>query len=203
MEPLQSIILVAAGLVAGAVLVGVAWYITRRRSDESYSKHLKDRFGPEYRRALKEHGSRREAERDLMEREQRADELAIRPLNPDDTEVFFSRWRTVQRRFVDEPGRALDEAHQLLEALMSQLGYPTRSYREEIELLSVHHPEAIDHYREAHRLHRERKEREESDTENQRLALIHYRELFAVLLDKPVDRIKRPTEGGARVSPRP
>jgi FtsZ-interacting cell division protein ZipA len=183
---LQTIALVAVGVVAGALIVGAVWMLMRERGAGSDSRHLKKRFGPEYDRAVDKHRSRREAELDLMSREQRARELTIRPLEPERVEQMRRSWHAVQRNFVDEPQTALASAHDLLERLMLELGYPTESYSDEVELISVHHPEAIDHYRDAHRLHYERARRDDT-TETRRQALLHYRELFAVLLDETVE----------------
>jgi len=87
----------------------------------------------------------------------------------------------VQAQFVDDPTNAIHEAHLLLAAVMHEQGYPTGKFDEECELLSVHHPATIQHYRAAHGLAAERA-RGEGDTEHLRQAMIHYRALFEDLL---------------------
>ena len=64
---------------------------------------------------------------------------------------------------------------------MREQGYPTGKFDDEVELLSVHHPATVQHYREAHRLADERAQGQ-SVTESLRLAMIHYRALFEDLL---------------------
>jgi hypothetical protein len=54
----------------------------------------------------------------------------------------------------------------------------------------VHHPAAVQHYREAHRLADERAHGQ-SATEHLRLAMIHYRGLFEDLLHLGVKRETR------------
>jgi hypothetical protein len=64
---------------------------------------------------------------------------------------------------------------------MREQGYPTGKFEEEVELVSVHHPATVQHYRAAHDLAAERA-RGEGDTEHLRQAMIHYRALFEDLL---------------------
>ena len=61
-------------IVVAAVLIVLTTANRRRR--------LRERFGPEYDRAVTERGSRREAEAELAERERHVRELDIRPLSP-------------------------------------------------------------------------------------------------------------------------
>jgi len=168
------LIVIAIALVA----LGAGIYITQRQR----SRQLRTHFGPEYDRALEGFGQPRAAERALRERAKRVDKLEIRPLPVRRREELWNRWQAVQSQFVDDPVTAIREAHTLLSTVMRDQGYPTGKFDEEAELLSVHHPSAVQHYREAHRLADERA-RGESATEHLRLAMIHYRALFADLLN--------------------
>src|SRR5580692_3172943 len=86
-----SIIVIA--IVAIAVLL-----ITRKRKSE----HLKQQFGPEYDRAVLQHGDPRHAEAVLLEREKRVEKFSIRSLSPVDRERYANEWANVQKRFVDD-----------------------------------------------------------------------------------------------------
>jgi hypothetical protein len=88
------------------------------------SRQLKENFGPEYRRAVAEHGDQRSAERELSNRQPRLDEFEIRPLEPAVRERYSERWRAAQRNFVDEPTVAVSEAHELVQQVMGDRGYP-------------------------------------------------------------------------------
>jgi hypothetical protein len=169
-------------LMIGVVIVlaaaGVALYAVQRQR----SRQLRTHFGPEYDHALAGFKDRRTAERALMERARRVDKLEIRPLPALRRDELLGQWQTVQARFVDDPGTAIRDAHALLSAVLHEQGYPTRKFDEEVELLSVHHPAAVQHYREAHRLADERA-RGDTDTEHLRRAMIHYRALFEDLLN--------------------
>ena len=166
------------GVIVVLAVVGAAIYAVQRQR----SRQLRTHFGPEYDLALAGFGHKRAAERALVDRTKRVDKLQIRPLSPERRDELHDRWQAVQSQFVDDPGSAIQEAHTLLSAVMREQGYPTAKFDEEVELLSVHHPAAVQHYRAAHRLADERA-RGEGDTEQLRQALIHYRALFDDLLE--------------------
>jgi hypothetical protein len=166
------------GVIVVLAAAGAAIYVAQRQR----SRQLRTHFGPEYDHALEGFGHRRAAERALLDRARRVDKLEIRPLPAPRREELRVRWQAVQSQFVDDPTSAVQDAHLLLSAMMHEQGYPTAKFDEEVELLSVHHPAAVQHYREAHRLADERA-RGEGDTEHLRQAMIHYRALFEDLLN--------------------
>jgi hypothetical protein len=165
------------GVVIVLMVVGAAIYITRRQR----SRQLRAHFGPEYDRALEGLGERRAAERALVERTRRVDKLEVHPLALLRRDEYRSRWQAVQAQFVDDPDGAIREAHTLLGSVMREQGYPIGKFDDEVELLSVHHPATVQHYRAAHRLADERA-RGRGATEDLRQAMIHYRALFEDLL---------------------
>ena len=165
------------GVIVVLAAAGAAIYVAQRQR----SRQLRSHFGPEYDHALEGHGDRRAAERALLDRARRVDKLEIRPLPPLRRDELRARWQAVQAQFVDDPTNAIQEAHLLLSSVMHEQGYPTAKFEEEVELLSVHHPSTVQHYREAHRLAAERA-RGQGDTEHLRQAMIHYRALFEDLL---------------------
>lgn len=165
-------------IVAVLLLVAVAVVFTRRRA-------LRQRFGPEYDRVVESTDDRRAAERELRERERRHAELELRPLDPAARERYAASWEEIQIRFVDAPEQAVGEADDLVTQLITERGYPTGSYDDQLAQLSVEHARTLDHYRQAHDI-RERNARGEATTEQLRQALVHYRALFADLLgDEP------------------
>lgn len=179
MEP-TLVAVVGIALIALALLAVVV--VVRRRKLATHSAHLREKFGPEYERALAEHrGARELAERELDRREHRVRRLEVRALDRDEYEEFIELWAVIQRQFVDDPRRAVDRAAGLLEALMRARGYPTVSFEDEVALLSVEHPDSIQHYRAAHSLAEQRRGGE-GTTEDIRQAMIHYRALFNDLL---------------------
>lgn len=166
------------GVVVVLAAAAAAIYVAQKQR----SRQLRTHFGPEYDHALAGFGQRRLAERALLDRARRVDKLEIRPLPTLRRDELRNRWQAVQAQFVDDPSSAIHEGHLLLAAVMHEQGYPTAKFDEEVELLSVHHPAAVQHYREAHRL-AEARARGEGDTEHLRQAMIHYRALFEDLLN--------------------
>ncbi|HEX3474632.1 MAG TPA: hypothetical protein VHT91_06295 [Kofleriaceae bacterium] len=167
--------LIAAAVVVVAI-AAIAFAAQRMRS-----RQLRTHFGPEYDHALEGFGQRRAAERALVERTRRVDKLEIRPLPALRRDELLGRWQAVQAQFVDDPEGAVRDAQALLVTVMREQGYPTGRFDEEVELLSVHHPAAVQHYRAAHRLADDRAQGR-GLTEDLRQAMIHYRGLFDDLL---------------------
>jgi hypothetical protein len=86
------VILVAAIVLAGIAILAFQYLRTRR---------LRERFGPEYARAVREAGDRKSAESKLERLEKRVERLRIRAIEPADRERFLGSWRSVQTTFVD------------------------------------------------------------------------------------------------------
>ncbi len=169
-------------VVAAIVIVGVAWWLsTRRRRD------LHDRFGPEYDRTVEDADSRRAAERELREREERRQGLDIVPLDDHAAAYYATEWQGIQQRFVDAPSQSVAEADVLVMRVMRDRGYPMDDFERQAANVSVDHPDVVDHYRSGHAI-AERSHTEECDTEELREAVVHYRALFESLLEDRDDR---------------
>jgi hypothetical protein len=168
--------------LAVIVIAGItAWLILGKRRTE----RLRTQFGgAEYDRAVKEDGSRRQAEAGLKERTQRVESLNIRPLASGDRARFVDSWRRVQLRFVDAPGGAVMEADQLLRDVMTTRGYPVTDFEQQAADISVDHPSVMENYRLAHAI-AVRQTQGQANTEDLRQAMIHYRTLFEELVAKP------------------
>ena len=171
-------ILIAAIVVILAVaVVAVRLALTRRRSER-----LREKFGPEYERTLSDAGDQRAAEADLAAREQKRKKLDIVPLSLESGEKYAERWRTVQIAFVDNPSSAVGDADRLVIEVMRERGYPVDDFDQRAADVSVDHPDVVENYRSAHRIHLAQRERE-IGTEEQRQALVYYRALFDKLLE--------------------
>ncbi len=140
---------------------------------------IRQRFGPEYGRAVDESGNTRKAEAVLGDRVKRVERLQIRPLSPDEHARFASEWKTVQARFVDDPPGAVGAADRLVGQLMGTRGYPMGEFDQRAADVSVDHPLVVEHYREAHGIVTRPGK---LSTEDLRAALVHYRALFDELL---------------------
>ena len=174
--------IIALAVVAILIIVAVAVIYVRKR--KSTTADLRKKFGPEYDRAVRVHGSERKAEAKLEDREKRVDKLDIRDLDPKERERFSKRWESIQSRFIDSPKGAVVEADDLVSSLMKTRGYPLADFDQRAADISVDHPRMVENYRSAHEIAL-RVGKNEATTEDLRTAMIHYRSLFEELVRAP------------------
>lgn len=168
-------VLIAVAFALGALAV---WIATRR----GRRKHLQVRFGDEYDRTVAASERRGHAERELERREERVARLDIRPLSAADRDRFLERWGVIQSRFVDEPTASVAEADELLEEVMRTRGYPAEDFEHNAADLSVDYPAFVESYRAAYAI-KARRGSGQASTEDLRHAMLHYRTVFAHLLE--------------------
>jgi hypothetical protein len=142
---------------------------------------LRDRFGPEYDRAVENSDDRRAAEAGLRDRERQRAQFNVEPLPEADRVRFAAEWRDLQERFVDQPAPAAAAADALITRVMEARGYPMTDFDAQADLVSVDHPGTVENYRFAHAV-QQRSETEQASTEDLREALLRYRSLFDELL---------------------
>src|SRR5271163_314947 len=178
----KAIVLAAVVIL---IIALVAWFYVRKR--RSTTAGLRQKFGPEYDRAVLTHGSERKAEAKLVDREERVDKLKIRDLDLGEREHFSKQWQSVQSRFVDSPKGAVAEADDLVSSVMKARGYPVSDFDQRAADISVDHPRVVENYRSAHEiaLRVARVGKDEATTEELRTAMIHYRSLFEELAQAP------------------
>jgi hypothetical protein len=165
-------------IVAAAVIVLlVIWSAVRARR----TRTLQGSFGREYDRTVEHEGGRREAERELLERQKRHDALDIRPLPPAARDRYAQQWQETQTRFVDDPAGAVADADRLVQRVMKERGYPTDDFERRASDISVEHPDLVERYRTAHGI-AQASEQGRASTEDLRQSVRHYRSLFEVLL---------------------
>ena len=169
---------IVIGVIVAIVVLGVVFSALRTRR----SRSLQDQFGREYDRTVDKAGGRREAERELAERQKRHDELELRPLSQDARDRYLQQWQVTQGRFVDDPTGAVSEADDLVQRVMRDRGYPVDDFEQRAADISVEHPELVEKYRTANGIARA-SERGEASTEDLRHSVRHYRALFVELLE--------------------
>jgi FtsZ-interacting cell division protein ZipA len=181
MDP-KIIIIIAVAVIA---LLIVVWAVMRKRR----TVVLRENFGPEYERVVKEQGATR-AEVVLEQRQKRVEKFSLRTLTVDERERFITEWRIIQSRFVDNPTAAVNEADRLVTGLMQFRGYPMTDFEQRAADISVHYPRVVDNYRAAHEVAL-RHQRGEASTEDLRNSMIYYRTLFDELLETDSVRVKK------------
>jgi len=180
--------LIVLAVVMILIIAALAWLYVRKR--RSTTANLRQKFGPEYERAVLTHGSERKAEAKLEDREKRVEKLNIRDLDPMEHERFTKRWESVQSRFVDSPKGAVAEADDLVSSLMKTRGYPVTDFDQRAADISVDHPRVVENYRSAHQIAL-RVGKDQATTEELRAAMIHYRSLFEELVQIPTTLEKK------------
>jgi hypothetical protein len=176
-----KVIVLAAAVIL--IIALVAWFYVRKR--RGTTADLRQKFGPEYDRAVLTHGSERKAEAKLADREERVEKLNIRDLDLGERERFSKQWESLQSRFVDSPKGAVAEADDLVSSVMKARGYPLSDFDQRAADISVDHPRVVENYRSAHGIAL-RVGKDQATTEDLRTAMIHYRSLFEDLLQVPI-----------------
>ena len=172
---------IIALVVAVVVIVGVgAWLYVRKRRGTTAG--LRQKFGPEYDRAVLTHGSKAEAK--LTDREKRIEKLNIRDLDLMEHDRYSKQWQAIQSRFVESPKGAVSEADDLVSSGMKVRGYPVADFDQRAADISVDHPRVVENYRLAHQTAL-RVGKDAASTEDLRTAMIHYRSLFEELVQVP------------------
>jgi hypothetical protein len=167
-------IVIAIAVVAVVALVAVG---ARNRR----TAMLRDRFGPEYDRAVENRDDKRAGEAELLARQKRRAQFDVKPLPEADRLRFAAEWRELQERFLDEPAPAVGAADALITSVMEARGYPMQDFDTQAELVSVDYPETVENYRFAHAV-RLRSQTQQAGTEDLREAMLRYRSLFDELL---------------------
>jgi hypothetical protein len=165
-------------IVIVVVLIALAAAMAARRRR---TMALRERFGPEYDRAVGTREDQRAAEADLRGRERERARLDIKPLSEADRVRYTEEWRAIQQNFVDQPEEATTAGYDLVNRVMAERGYPMRDFDARADLVSVDHPDVVENYRVAHGIH-ERARQHQASTEDLREALLRYRSLFEELL---------------------
>ncbi|TMQ71504.1 MAG: hypothetical protein E6K80_05360 [Candidatus Eisenbacteria bacterium] len=165
-------------LIVALIVVLMVWALAKKRR----SVALREKFGPEYDRQVREMKDRDRAEAELDRRARRVEKLSIRPLPAQERDRYAEQWRHEQAHFVDDPRSAVHDADRLVEEVMRQRGYPVGEFEQRAADISVDHPALVENYRAAHDI-AVRSDRGNAATEELRQAMIHFRTLFEDLLD--------------------
>lgn len=176
---------IIALIVIVAAVIAVAAVLAVRARGSHGGRSLKQRFGPEYDRAVARHdGDVKAAERELGTLVERHGGLRERPLEPAERERFEARWTAAQERFVDSPREAVAEADRLLAEVAGARGFPDGAqYDEQVAALSVHHADHVNGYRHVHHVARFHTDGgapsgQAPGTEDLRAAMVEARALF-------------------------
>ena len=170
-------LVIATVSVAFALCMYLLWY---------RSQKLRDRFGPEYYRAVaREHGSTLRADSTLEQRQNRVRQFHLRSLSREECNRFTAEWHAAQHKFVDDPRGAVAMADTAINHALEARNYPMTDFEQRSADLSVEYPEAVQDYRIAHGIATADPGSGVS-TEDLRKAMQHYRSLFENLVGTAV-----------------
>ena len=170
----QLVLVAVIFLIIGGVIAMAVMRVQR-------TNRLKERFGPEYERAINEMGDKRQAENELDARLAHVNTLKIRPLTADEVNRYALDWQKTQTEFVDEPLTALQKADRLIQEVMKARGYPVEDFDQRAADISVDYPELVTDYRGLHMIAVKEAE-DKVSTEEMRQAMVHGRALFENLV---------------------
>ena len=192
---MDSTVMIVIALVVLAIVAILIWRHARTEAGFADRRdRLRARFGPEYDRAVTQHGSEREAMSRLEAVAKTRDQLEITELSSAQRDRYVSDWMEVQTAFVDAPEAAVRDADTLVGSAMRDRGYPVDDFDAKADMVAVDHPNIAENYRAAHAIRMRTDGGQDGyDTEDLRQAFVHYRALFAELL---VDQGDQPTENG-------
>ena len=94
----EQALIIAVALALTVMLIG---FIAGRHRTRVRRAGLRQRFGREYDRAVEEYGTTEEAEKMLLEREDRLQRFKVHALGDNERSRYAEDWRGVQARFTD------------------------------------------------------------------------------------------------------
>jgi FtsZ-interacting cell division protein ZipA len=170
------IIIVVAVVIVAAL---VAFFVSRgRRAQRERQERAREQFGPEYERTVQERGSERQAEKELRKRRERLED-EVQPLSEESRKRYAERWQGVERTFVDDPWASLEEADRVVADILAERNFPTDSRQEASKGVGAMHPQVVEDFREAQRVHRDATDSEgEAELEEMRRAIQMYRSVY-------------------------
>jgi len=178
-------VVVAFAAVALLVL-GAAMVLRARSHDRRRTAVLRGVFGSEYAYAVASRRGRARAEAELISRLSRCGDVALRDLDAPERTRVEAAWDAAAALFVESPGGALREADALVGEVIRDRGYPVERFDDQASLMSLDHPELVEHLRAAHSEAELADEGVFTSTEQMRLAMVTYRCVLDALL-RPAD----------------
>lgn len=142
---LNLVIWIAVAVVVLALIVFLVLRAKRMRR----RKHLRERFGLEYDRTAQRAGSKRKADEELAEREERYERFDLHRLDDDERESLRARWEDLQSSFVDGPHSAVRMADVLLDDAARARGYHDAGPEQRLRDLAIDYPDEVERYRQA------------------------------------------------------
>jgi hypothetical protein len=161
-------------VILGAILAPI--FSRRKRSQRFQTK-----YGSEYDHTVKTMGNEKKAQTEMDKRQVHMETLNIRPLSIGERDQYLADWKTIQAKFIDQPGQATVEADHLIMEVTKMRAYPVSDFEQRAADISITYPALVSNYRLAREI-AIKNEHHQASTEELRQALVYYRSLFDELL---------------------
>jgi hypothetical protein len=114
----------------------------------------------------------------------RSGEMSLRvvPLSASARNRYLRQWRHLRAEFVEEPNRTTERTDEVVQDLMFDRGFPVEALEDPDLLIAPDHQVVVENYRIAHRL---AAGAPRANTEQLRLAMLHFRVVLEELLEDP------------------
>lgn len=177
--------LIIPAIIAITVLVALS-FGRRRGEAAAQTSELRETFGEEYDRVVKETG-RKKGEAILEKRRAKLTNVDTSSVAPAQRAAFTERWTQIQQGFIDSPRLAVRDADILLVDVMKDRGLPAGSINDRTAAIALEAPDLSGSFHAAHELFVEIETDGDGDRAlaEYRDAVITYRSLFELFLDRP------------------
>jgi hypothetical protein len=174
----ETILVVLIGAVVAILLVGIAILFY---DEDRKQRDLKMRQAIGLGRTLKPMGARITSQSEIGQG-QNPGSLTVNPLTSVEAARFSGEWRRIQEIFEDDPRSATADADRLAQDVIEARGHRMSDFERVPSRVEAEYPRYIENYRRAHRISLVIIQGL-AGTAELRQALVHYRALFAELLD--------------------
>jgi hypothetical protein len=124
-------------------------------------------------------------------------ELSVRvvPLSSTARDRYLRQWHHFRAEFVEEPHRTAERTDGMVQDLMFDRGFPLEDLEDPELQVALEHQVVVENYRIAHRLAEGGRR---ANTEQLRLAMLHYRVVLEELLEEPPFDLEGPRRKARR-----
>ena len=181
--------IVLASVAEGTLALVLALLIQRDRRREPAWRYLERRYEapPAVDEEEEEEGEpprpvRRPRRRRFSRGRSGEASFRVVPLGAAARDGYLRQWRHLRAEFVEEPGRTAERTDDLVQDLMFDRGYSVEALDDPDLKVAVEHQVVAENYRIAHRLAAGARR---ANTEQLRLAMLHFRVVLEELLEEP------------------
>lgn len=184
-----TIMIIVAAIVLVFIAFGLLLIFDRRRPSARHG----ERVDPAQKIDAETMADEPEAETAPEQRQKQIQAVDLQPLSIVQRDRFLAQWFAVRSIFVDEPGKAVVDADDLVKEVLEVRAPSAGDYEQQVAALSVNYPELAENYRAAHTTATRAAQRS-ADEEEIKQAMVYYRLLVEELLQTDEDEVEKKPE---------